>query len=381
MAERMAPRISLIYALVGVTWIGVSSAVFWTDTATGPLIAEVIKGSGFVVVTAALIYWLISKEEGKIIDKIRSLTTANSLINGITEHSSYMFAAWCCDKKLIAANPKFFDECSNIFGYRPEIGDSLIDICGSDHKKIDEFNKYIERMLRGESFTITHDISVGGVDRWYETSHSPLFVNGSIIGGFLITRDRTEQVITANAIRDSEQRLQAIIDHLADYIVIFAPDLTCRYYSAGFREVTGYSEEQALSMPLADCVHPDDITKLEAAITACIAAGQRVRGLEYRRRHIDGGWRNHSLNGGAIGARGRSAFPCRGPRHHRAKTGGGQAGPHRKAGNCRRVRRRTRTRAGPPRRRHPLDDRGRAGARQRNPRNRQLSPRTTVLTG
>jgi len=308
MARSMAPRISLIYALVGLAWIGGSSLIVWADSPAGPALAEIAKGAAFVVVTAGLIHALVRRGERELSLRNRRISDLHALLGGILDESHDLVAAWGRDKRLTVLNPRCRQEILALFGTCPDIGATLADVCGNAFDRCQGLDAALDRMLSGGRFTRIHCIEGLCGTRWYEISFSPLMRDGEIAGGFFIARDTTDRIVAENQLIDRKKRLQAIIDNLADYVVIIGGDLSNRSYSAGITRVTGFSEEEALGQDLASYVHPDDVEPVRSAILGSIADGRPVRDLQYRRRHADGVWHFHVLNGGRLEQGGETVF-------------------------------------------------------------------------
>ncbi len=309
MGRRLAPRISVIYAAVGLAWIGGSSLIVWAHSAAGPEAAEVAKGAAFVVVTAGLIYGLVRRGERDLAESNRRIGDLYTLLLSILDASEDSIAAWDCRGRYTMVSPRFQVLCGQLFGRRPEVGMTLHDVVGHLPDQEREFGRCWDRALAGEGFTEIQRVDVGGTAGWYETSYGCLRGgDGGIIGAFHAIRDTTERRRAECALREREQRLHAIIDSLADYVVIVGDDLAGRYYSAGFSRVTGLPVAEVLHQPIGTVVHPDDVPALRAAITASLATGRPVRDLEYRRRHADGSWRHHLLNGGRLVQGGETVF-------------------------------------------------------------------------
>ncbi len=309
MARRMAPRISVTYAVVGLAWIGVSSVVVWAHRAHGPEAAEIIKGAAFVVVTAGLIYGLVRRGERDLAESNRQIGDLHHLLRSIIDGSEDAIAAWDCASRFTALNPRFQALCERLLGRRPDIGMRLDALVGHRADLHRQLRRRWDRALAGERFTEILRIDGDGRPSWYETSYGTLRGgDGAIVGAFHIIRDTTDRRRTEQELQEREQRLQAIIDNLADYVVIVGPELTARYYSAGITRVTGLAVDEGLNRPPGSFIHPDDVAAVAAAITACLAGGQGVRDLEYRRLHADGSWRHHLLNGGRLVQGGEAVF-------------------------------------------------------------------------
>lgn len=312
MTTRMAPRVSLIYALIGLAWIGGSTLLVWVNTPEEFALVkflELIKGMAFVVVTAGVIYWLVSHGERQLEEKSARKADLHRHLRNLLDGSKDLIAAWNCQRQYTTMNLNFQDMCQKFFGIRPEVGTSLVGMVGHIPDKLAEFDRCWDRTLAGESFVEIQCVDLKGERLWYETSYGCLRNElGTVVGGFHIIRDTTDRRRAEYALQQREQRLQSIVDNLADYVVVIDRDLNCRYCSAGITRVTGFSVAEALDQSLASIIHPDDIATIRSLVADDIGSGERVRDLQYRRLHVDGRWHYHSMNGGWVEQDGEIQF-------------------------------------------------------------------------
>ena len=120
------------------------------------------------------------------------------------------------------------------------------------------------------------------------------------LGGFLLTvtgrthrietavRERTaalqaevhEREMADAALRESEQRFRNILNHVPIGVIYTDLRGNVKQTNPRFSELTGYSEQELLTLNLADCTHPEDMEQ-DAALL-----GQLVRGdIPVYRRH------------------------------------------------------------------------------------------------
>lgn len=309
MFARMAARISLIYVLFGLAWISGSTLIVWADTRTGPVAAEVIKGIGFVLITSVLIYWLVRRGERQLEGRNRQIGDLHTLLQSILDGSADMIGAWDRQGRYTALNPRLQSGCERLFGVTPQLGTTLDDLVGHIPDRHQEFRRCWDRTLAGDSFVEMQSVDLNGETFWYETSYGCLRgADRAIVGGLHVIRDTTARRRVEHALQERERRLQAIVDNLADYVVIIDPDLTCQYRSAGFTRVTGCTAQDGLGEPMDAYIHPDDVATVRRRVSGCLATGQRIRDLEYRRRHVDGRWHHHILSGGRLEQGGTYVF-------------------------------------------------------------------------
>jgi PAS domain S-box-containing protein len=112
-----------------------------------------------------------------------------------------------------------------------------------------------------------------------------------------VVTDITAQREAETALRESEQRFRALVQHGYDIITVVAPDGSRRYVSPSIEHVLGYPPEALVGGNALDLIHPDDVPHLRAAIDGCCAGASRTPPLELRFRHRDGEWREFEAVG------------------------------------------------------------------------------------
>ncbi|HEV2546560.1 MAG TPA: PAS domain S-box protein [Stellaceae bacterium] len=115
--------------------------------------------------------------------------------------------------------------------------------------------------------------------------------HGATVGFAGIVEDITARKKAEEALRHSEERFRALIEHSADMVTVIARDGRITYRSPSSLEVTGHPAEDVLGRPIFDLVHPNEVDALRSAVMPL--AGQpwaRAAGRT-RVRHRDGSWR------------------------------------------------------------------------------------------
>jgi two-component system, sensor histidine kinase and response regulator len=97
-------------------------------------------------------------------------------------------------------------------------------------------------------------------------------------------RDRAER-----ALRQSEKRFRALVEHAPDVITIVDRDLIILYESPPLEAVVGFRPEEVCETSVLDYVHPDDLEAVTAGIESIRRDGES-RVLECRCRRKDGAW-------------------------------------------------------------------------------------------
>ena len=108
---------------------------------------------------------------------------------------------------------------------------------------------------------------------------------------------RADAERAAAALRASEARFRALIEHAADAITVVDADGTALYASPSYERVYGYPGDRRVGTSAFDRVHPDDAPALVAAFRDLVARPGGTATAAFRVRHADGSWRHVSAVG------------------------------------------------------------------------------------
>jgi diguanylate cyclase (GGDEF)-like protein/PAS domain S-box-containing protein len=91
--------------------------------------------------------------------------------------------------------------------------------------------------------------------------------------------------------RQSEARLQALVEHSTDVVTVIGPDQLVTWQAPSLERVLGFHPDVLLGRELTAIVHPDDVPLVERFLEAGLERpGSRT--INARFRHADGGWRH-----------------------------------------------------------------------------------------
>ncbi|CAA7627891.1 Signal transduction histidine kinase [Candidatus Terasakiella magnetica] len=211
MTGGVAQRISIIYTIVGLTWIIVSSTAVWLEIGTTPgreSLLEMIKGSAFILVTAAMLFILLRRWE-------RNLVEMTNRLSGIINSSQDLIAAWDSQKRLTAFNPRYKAVLKEFFNRDIRPGMSIEELFGHVPDRLELFSQCWDRTLAGESFVTLQHLEQNGVPSWFETSYGWVpDADGKPAGGFHIVRDVTARMNTEEAQRHHAKKLAKTVETL-----------------------------------------------------------------------------------------------------------------------------------------------------------------------
>jgi two-component system, cell cycle sensor histidine kinase and response regulator CckA len=98
------------------------------------------------------------------------------------------------------------------------------------------------------------------------------------------------------ALRLSEERFRALVEHNSDAIVVVDRAATVTYASDSIERVTGMPSAGWVGHPLFEHVHPEDCATVMAAFKRAIDQPGASVAIAYRSRHEDGSWRDREAS-------------------------------------------------------------------------------------
>jgi len=105
-------------------------------------------------------------------------------------------------------------------------------------------------------------------------------------GAGALQRIRVEERLHAR-----EKRFRILIENASDVITTISREATILYQSPSSERLLGYKPDEMLGHNGLEYVHPEDHSKVVAAIKEVVATPDAVAKAEYRFRHRDGVWR------------------------------------------------------------------------------------------
>lgn len=134
---------------------------------------------------------------------------------------------------------------------------------------------------------------------YFDISYSPVRgSDGTVLGVFCIVNETTERVYADRALRESEERLRAVISQSATGIA--QCELNGRFVlvNSRFCEIVGYTEDELLGMRMHDITYSDDLPLNTRLFETMMTTGENFE-IEKRFVRKDGSlvWVTNSVSG------------------------------------------------------------------------------------
>ena len=258
-----AARIAGIYLLAGLLWIGLSDLTLagWADFTSMAFLVSAGKGTTFVVLSAALVYWLCRVEHRK---SKRTMALLQAVVEGTSD------AVFVKDRegRYLLAN-------TAAVGF---LGKPIDQILGRDDREF--FPSFEAEQLRasdksimdgGRPVTKNEQLTSAGVTRTYHATKAPYFdAAGNSAGLIGISRDVTDRAQFDATLRETEARLREAqrIAKLGSWS--WEPQTDRVWWSDALFSLFGL-EPQAIQPSFSDFLeqlHPDDRSVAIARVQA-----------------------------------------------------------------------------------------------------------------
>jgi PAS domain S-box-containing protein len=197
--------------------------------------------------------------------------------------------------KLLYVSPSY----ERIHGYSPaEVeGQTVTERIHPDD--LPKVQQIAANLLPGKSETIRYRIrNKSGEYLWLEGTVTNLTEVPSVRGFVVNFRDITEQLRieeeraqAESRMRASESRFRALIANSWEGISLHDAAGKILYVSPSYSRLLGYEPAEVLTVSQLNYIHPDDVTKLQAAQRELLEEPGRQLTVEHRAKHKDGSWR------------------------------------------------------------------------------------------
>jgi PAS domain S-box-containing protein len=137
--------------------------------------------------------------------------------------------------------------------------------------------------------TAAECIKAGAADYVLKTHLARL--GPAVRGALAMGRSREEKTAAEAALRASEQRFRALVEHSWDAIALFAADGTILYGSPATSRILGYELPAFVGRNAFELIHPDDREAVVARLTEAMMHPRVRVDVSARVLHRDGSWR------------------------------------------------------------------------------------------
>ncbi len=104
-------------------------------------------------------------------------------------------------------------------------------------------------------------------------------------------RLRDEKRRAEQALRESEERFRALVEHASDAIALIAADGSIIYESPSASGILGYAHGELIGRSAFELLHPDDLPYISRLFSELLQKPGASVTTQYRNRHRDGSWR------------------------------------------------------------------------------------------
>ncbi len=183
---------------------------------------------------------------------------------------------------------------STMLGYTPQerIGKNALELLHTDDRNrlMQELKALMNK--QGETLKISFRAYHKNGSIKYLEGTAKNMLHSPIVGGVIINyRDITDRNQSEQALKESEAKLSALVNHAADGLVIFSPKNSIEYVSQSYLNIVGYSEEEELNrveQDLGNLIHPEDRVHTLQMFYNAIANKQMDLEQTYRWLHKEG---------------------------------------------------------------------------------------------
>jgi len=142
--------------------------------------------------------------------------------------------------------------------------------------------------LAGEEAAV--EIALG--DRAYLVRAHPVRdADGAVVSCLVMSQDITEQKVTLEALRTSEERFRALTEHSTDGILLVDRAGNISYASTAVRAILGRQPADLIGQNGFDLVHPDDLAAAYETLAAIVQQPGSSANQTLRLQHTNGNWR------------------------------------------------------------------------------------------
>jgi PAS domain S-box-containing protein len=250
--------ITAIYLIAGGLWILFSDALLHTMVADGTRWArlQTFKGWFYVATTGVMLYFLISRSTRAVRGANEALLRNEEDLRTILNTIPALVFVTDADDRLLRYN-SLFARATGLprDGIVGKVCTELFRLADPEtHRRNDR-----EILRTGKpKLNMVERIEIGEGSKWFEVSKMPLMGEGGEVRGLLgFAVEITERRLAEDALRESQRRLQAILDNAPS--VIYVKDLEGRFQlvNRSFERVVNLPGDEILSKTDYDVFPPE----------------------------------------------------------------------------------------------------------------------------
>jgi diguanylate cyclase (GGDEF)-like protein/PAS domain S-box-containing protein len=167
------------------------------------------------------------------------------------------------------------------------VGRRLIDVVGAENHRL--ASAALERAYAGHLGIYEGELYKGHERRYVHGNFQPDFdADGRVCGVFTALVDITERRTLELRLHESEQRFFSAFQHAAIGMALISPDGRFLRVNSAVCLMLGYSEDELLTLGVADVSHPDDFADDMQLLRQLLDGERASYQLEKRNFHKDG---------------------------------------------------------------------------------------------
>jgi len=246
-----------------------------------------VQVSGQVVEIQDVKYFLlVARDISDIRFKEKALKESEERYKDLVENIGEGIGVVDLNERFTYVNPA----ACEIFGLSASqlVGQKLLNfIHPSSHTEI--LRQTQSRMLGHKSIYEVEVLRLDGQRRWIIVTATPQYdSNGRFSGTFGIFRDMTRNKLAEARIKESEERLGAIVNLTNDYIWEIDPQWRYTYVSSKVYDILGYRPEDLLGKSPFAFMLPEDVERIKESLRSFVHDYKPINLLNTRALHRDG---------------------------------------------------------------------------------------------
>jgi len=148
------------------------------------------------------------------------------------------------DTRILTLNATFKQRYKLLFGIDIDVGTRLADTVTLE--MAEQWLPYYERALAGESVSVEQRLATEDKEFFFDVTFNPIVSGDTVSGVAVFSRDISARVVAGRALRESEQRYRAVVEHQIDLLSRSQPDTTLTFVNDAYCRFFGKKREELL---------------------------------------------------------------------------------------------------------------------------------------